>query len=198
MTHTHALTFFRAWTARPLRMAAIVPSGKALATLITQEISSATGPVLELGAGTGAVTEALLDRGVPETCLTLVDCETSFAIVLHRRFPAARVRCIDAADLQTARLFAAPIVGAVVSSVPVLTMPTHRVLALLNGAFAVLAPHGALYQCTYGPFCPIRRRVLDRLGLKAVRVGHTLHNLPPASVYRITRRVRAILGTTSA
>ncbi len=35
---------------------------------------------------------------------------------------------------------------------------------------------------------PVPRTILDRLGLKATRVGRALRNLPPASVYRITER----------
>jgi phosphatidylethanolamine/phosphatidyl-N-methylethanolamine N-methyltransferase len=34
----------------------------------------------------------------------------------------------------------------------------------------------------------VPRPILDRLGLKATRIGGTVRNLPPASVYRISRR----------
>jgi phospholipid N-methyltransferase len=47
---------------------------------------------------------------------------------------------------------------------------------------------GAFYQFTYGPRCPVRRSILERFGLKAVRIGGALANMPPASVYRIRRR----------
>lgn len=188
MPPTPSLSFFRAWTARPLQVAAVAPSGRALAALITAGISRSTGPVLELGAGTGAFTDALLERGVAEEMLTLVECESAFAVLLKQRFPAARVRRIDAASLKTARLFAAPIVGAVVSGLPLLTMPAFRVRAILDGAFAVLVPGGAFYQFTYMPFSPVRRAMLDRLDLEATCIGRTVRNLPPAAVYRIARR----------
>jgi len=58
----------------------------------------------------------------------------------------------------------------------------------MAGAFAYMRPGGAVYQFTYGPRCPVSRPILDRLGLKAVRIGGTVRNLPPASVYRISRR----------
>ncbi|MDR8269479.1 phospholipid methyltransferase, partial [Acinetobacter baumannii] len=48
---------------------------------------------------------------------------------------------------------------------------------------------GRFYQFTYGPHCPVPRRVLARLGLQARRIGFTLANLPPASVFRIERRI---------
>ena len=37
--------------------------------------------------------------------------------------------------------------------------------------------------------------VLDRLGLKAMRIGGTLANFPPAAVYRIRRRSSRIIPT---
>jgi phospholipid N-methyltransferase len=75
-----------------------------------------------------------------------------------------------------------------VSGLPLLSMRPRQVMAILSGAFSYTRPTGRFYQFTYGPFCPIPRTVLDRLELKAKRIGGTVRNLPPASVYRITRR----------
>jgi len=77
----------RAWIADPLHVGAVVPSGRALAELITSEISPATGPVIELGAGTGAFTRALRERGVAEENLALVDDGSDFVRRLKGRFP---------------------------------------------------------------------------------------------------------------
>lgn len=71
------------------------------------------------------------------------------------------------------------------SGLPLLSMPEQQVEAILRAAFAKLSPTGAFYQFTYGPRCPVSSAVLDRLGLKAERVGGTFANLPPATVYRI-------------
>ncbi|MGX1788866.1 class I SAM-dependent methyltransferase [Bosea sp. NPDC055332] len=183
-----AWSFFRAWLAAPLRVAAVAPSSSALAELITQEITPATGPVLELGAGTGAFTRALIARGVAERDLTLVEFGSDFARLLEMRFPAARVRWMDAACLREAGLFDAPVVGAVISGMPVLSMPPRKVIAILRGAFGYMRPGGAFYQFTYTTRCPIPDAILMRLGLRATRIGSTLRNLPPAAVYRISRR----------
>lgn len=180
--------FFRAWLADPLRVAAIVPSGRALARAITAEISAATGPVIELGAGTGAFTRALIARGVPQEKLALIEYGSEFAVKLHYRFPRARTLWMDAARLRHVALFGGEPAGAVVSGLPLLSMPPRKVIAILDGAFRHLRPDGAFYQFTYGPSCPVPRVLLDRLGLKAVRIDHTLANLPPAAVYRIRRR----------
>ncbi len=180
--------FFRSWVANPLRVAAVAPSGRSLSRLMTAEIFPADGPVLELGAGTGAFTRALLDRGVPEHDLTLVEFGSDFVRLLQFRFPRARVLWMDASQLAGHELFHSATVGSVVSGLPLLSMPVRKVIAILSGAFSYVRPNGAFYQFTYGPQCPIPRKILDRLGLKATRIGGTVRNLPPAAVYRITRR----------
>ena len=182
------IPFFRAWISNPLRVAAVAPSGNALADLITREISSDTGPVLELGPGMGAFTRALLARGVSETDLTLIEYGSDFVRLLSVRFPNARVLWMDASWLAREKIFEGAPLGAVVSGLPLLAMPPRKVMAILAGAFAHLRPGGAFYQFTYGPRCPVPRPLLDRLGLKATRIGRALVNVPPAAVYRISRR----------
>lgn len=194
MTTMDTLAFFRAWVSNPLQIAAIAPSSAVLASLITSEISADNGPVLELGPGTGVFTRALLARGVRERDLTLIEHSADFAGLLRRRFPAARVHHMDAAKLAAAdHLFEHATVGGVVSGLPLLSMGPRKVMAIVAGAFDRLRPGGAFYQFTYGLHCPVPRRVLDRLGLRATRIGGTLRNVPPAAVYRISRRpLRAV------
>lgn len=180
--------FFRLWAANPLQVAAVAPSGEALARVMTQELGPADGPVIEPGPGTGVFTRALLARGVPESALTLVEYGSDFARMLEFRFPQARVLWMDASQLARFELFAGAPVGAVVSGLPLLSMSPRKVIAILSGAFTYMRPGGAFYQFTYGPRCPIPRPILDRLGLKATRVGRALRNIPPATVYKITRR----------
>lgn len=181
-------SFFRAWLLDPLRVAAVMPSGQALAQVITSEITAGTGPVIELGPGTGAFTRALLARGVREEDLALVEFGSEFAVTLRRRYPRAHTLWMDARRLQGVELFGGRPAGAVVSGLPVLSMSPRKVIAILEGAFGKMHPAGAFYQFTYGPACPIPRILLDRLGLKAIRIGGTLANVPPASVYRIRQR----------
>lgn len=182
------LTFFRAWTENPLQVASIMPSGDALSELISSEISSTTGPVIELGPGTGVFTRALLDRGVQERDLTLIEFSSEFAVMLQARFPLARVLWMDAQRLGQLPPLEDQSVGAVVSGLPLLSMPPRKVLAILIAGFRLMGENGKFYQFTYGPRCPVPRRILDRLGLKAVCIGWTSQNIPPASVYRISKR----------
>ena len=172
----NARVFLRAWLRDPRYVGAIASSSGGLASLITAEISGAFAPVLELGPGTGVFTRALLARGVPEDRLTLVECDPGFARILQSQFPAARVLHLDATRLRGVALFDCDDVGAVVSGLPLLSMSGRKVMAILDGAFQHMHPGAAFYQFTYGPRCPVRRSMLDRLGLKAKRLGFTLAN----------------------
>lgn len=179
--------FFRSWLAAPLRLAAVAPSGSALARIMTQDITSSTGPVIELGPGTGVFTAKLLERGVRPEDLTLVEYGANFARHLETRFPRARVLRMDAARLGDIEFRNDASVGAVISGLPLLSMPDHKVIAILDGAFAHLKPGGAFYQFTYGPRCPVTQPILEGLGLSATHIGRTMLNVPPAAVYRIAR-----------
>lgn len=187
-----ALGFFREWLKDPLRVAAVTPSGKALARLMTSEISRTTGPVIELGPGTGSFTQALIERGVRQEDLALIEFGEGFAETLRFRYPNALTLRMDAGHLRTVDLFYGTPVGATVSGLPLLSMAPRKVVAILKGAFGKMGREGAFYQFTYGPRCPVNRRLLDRLGLEAHRIGGTLANVPPAAVYRLRRRTSLV------
>lgn len=182
------LSFFLSWMAAPRTVGAIAPSSAALGELITREITRDTGPVLELGPGTGVFTYELLKRGLRQKDLTLVEYSADFIGLLQMRFPGARVLWMDASRLGSAEALDDTQFGAAVSGLPLLNMSPRKVMAILAGTFARLQPGGAFYQFTYGPTCPVPRPVLERLGLRARRVDRLLLNMPPAAVYRFTRR----------
>ena len=188
MKWKETLTFLRATSSAPSLVGAIAPSGAALARLITSEIGCGSGQIVEFGPGTGVITQALLDQGVRERDLTLVECCSEFARLLEERFPEARVLRLDAGRLHRHNLFRDGSVGAIVSGLPLLNMSPRKSFSIVRGAFRWLDPCGAFYQFTYGPRCPVPEAFLDRLGLRATFLGRALVNLPPASVYRITNR----------
>lgn len=182
------LPFLRAWLAAPLRVAAIAPSGPALARAITAGINAASMPVIEFGPGTGVFTQAILDSGVAPDQLVMVEAGANFAALMRTRFPAVRLVEGSAADLADVMLFGPGMAGAVVSGLPILSMPKPVVLAILGKAFSELRPGGAMYQFTYGYRCPVADTILGTLSLKASRTATIFVNAPPASVYKIERR----------
>ena len=182
------LNFLRSRKANPEKVGAVVPSGDALARMITKGIDAGDAPVIELGPGTGVFTKALLARGLDEGDLTLIESGPNFLKMLRERFPGAHVVKADAARLAGLELYAPGSVGAVVSGLPLLSMSPRKIMGVMRGAFHYLREDGAFYQFTYGPRCPVPKAIRERLGLESKRVGRTLRNLPPATVYRITRK----------
>jgi phospholipid N-methyltransferase len=115
--------FLRAWLADPLAIAAVAPSGRTLARLMTAGIGPETCPIIELGAGTGVFTRALLSRGVASENLLLVERSPAFALLLCERFPDMDIVCDFAQRLDhhaATRLPGLP--GAIVSGLPLLAM----------------------------------------------------------------------------
>jgi phosphatidylethanolamine/phosphatidyl-N-methylethanolamine N-methyltransferase len=159
-----------------------------LSELITSEIKPSSGPIIELGPGTGVFTRKLLEKGIRQQDLTLIEYGADFVEILQSRFPGARVLRMDAAHMVSLKVAEDASIGSIVSGLPLLSMPPKKVISILGGAFRYMRADGAFYQFTYGPQCPIPRPILDRLGLKATRVGRTMRNVPPAAVYRVTRR----------
>jgi phospholipid N-methyltransferase len=178
--------FVGAWLKDPVGIASIAPSGASLARLITSQIGPGDGPVIELGAGTGVFTEALITRGVREQDLVLVESQPDLAALLRSRYPQASVLQSDAALL--AEGFPCErLARAAISGLPLIWMDQQHVARILSALFDRLQPGAALFQFTYQAYCPVPRAVRGALGLDAQRIGWTLANLPPAAVYRITR-----------
>ncbi len=184
-TASDTMLFFRSWLTRPLEVASIAPSSKWLAAAMTAEVGPVPGGVLELGPGTGIFTRRLLQDGVAEDRLVLVERNPVFATLLRQRFPKATLIEEDARHL---RLPSAGRIGAAISGLPLLSMPKPVVQDILAAVFRHLADDACLFQFTYGPRCPVPATVLQALDLEASFRRWVPLNLPPASVYRIRRR----------
>ncbi|NWK94584.1 SAM-dependent methyltransferase [Sphingobium lactosutens] len=179
--------FFSAWVRNPKAVAAVAPSSRSLAALITSNVTSRTGPVLELGPGTGVFTQALIERGTKEDDLTLVEYGSSFVRLLQRRYPKATVHHMNAMDIPALAAADPTRFGAVICGLGLRNMRCREVEVILRGAFARMHSDAGFYLFTYGLRCSVPDVLLMRLGLTASRVGTTFRNLPPASVYRIVR-----------
>jgi phosphatidylethanolamine/phosphatidyl-N-methylethanolamine N-methyltransferase len=174
--------FLQSWIANPLRVGAVMPSGKPLAQAMAREVDlGVEGPVVELGPGTGPVTEALIAHGVAPERLVLVEFNPSFCERLRHRFPLATVVQGDAYAL--ARTLAGVIskpVAAVVSSLPLTTRPDRDCIHLALDAFALMATGAPFVQFTYGVTSPVPRRIT---GMKAHASPRIWRNVPPARVW---------------
>jgi len=174
--------FIRSWIEKPLTTGAVTPSGRALARTMASYIDPRRpGPVIELGPGTGPVTEALLAQGIDPSRLVLVEFDPIFCRLLRARYPAATVVQGDAYGLKRLLIgvLRQPAAG-VVSGLPLFTKPLHMRLRLLFEAFALMSPGAPFVQFTYNAVAPIPKR-LDRVSAQASE--RVWMNIPPARVW---------------
>jgi len=178
--------FVKGWIRNPLAIGALAPSGKSLAKLMAKDVGTGCR-VVELGAGTGTVTAALLANGVAAEDLHLVERDPQFVKILKRRFPRCQVVAADALELDQ-QLEATAGFDFVVSGLPLLCFSPDKRYRALQQALQFLKPRGRLHQFTYGGRCPIDRDVRAQLRLESVLLGIAALNLPPGFVYRFTQR----------
>jgi phosphatidylethanolamine/phosphatidyl-N-methylethanolamine N-methyltransferase len=174
--------FLRSWIEKPLHMGAVMPSSKLLARTMAQYVGvDSKGPVIELGPGTGAITNALLEHGVDQKRLVLVEYNPGFCALLRDRYPQAKVVQGDAYALRDSLgdLLDAP-ASAVVSGLPLVTKPMLTRLKLIRDAFLALAPGAPFVQFTYSVAPPIPKSLP---GVSTEASERIWMNLPPARVW---------------
>jgi phosphatidylethanolamine/phosphatidyl-N-methylethanolamine N-methyltransferase len=174
--------FIKSWIDDPRRTGSVTPSSPFLARRMASFVDPAiAGPVIEIGPGTGPVTEALIERGIDESRLILVEYSPEFCTLLRQRFPRATVVEGDGYALSaTLREHLHEKAVAVVSSLPLFNKPPAMRTALAKDAFTLLQPGAPLIQFTYSVISPVPRK---GSGLKAFVSDWVLRNIPPARVW---------------
>jgi len=176
--------FFRRWIANPLQMGSVIPSSPALCRRVVAQAHRAPGEfVLELGAGTGVISRALLDSGLPPERLIVVEIVPSMVAHLRRVLPGAVVIEGDARDL--AKLVPGHWhgrIGSVICGIPLVLLPRTEQRRFIDAMQAVAPDRGFLHfsYCATSPL-PWRKHALT-----ARREAWTPLNFPPASVWRYT------------
>lgn len=173
--------FLRSWIEKPLHMGAVMPSGKMLARTMARYVDTeSAAPVIELGPGTGAITDALIARGVDQRRLVLVEFNPGFCALLRERYPQATVVQGDAYHLdRTLKAVAAP-ASAIVSGLPLVTKPMLTRLRLVRDAFTMLIPGAPFIQFTYAVIPPIPKSLP---GVSTESSERVWMNIPPARVW---------------
>jgi len=168
----------------PRNVGAVAPSSAALARALAAEVPH--GPVLELGPGTGVVTEAILARDISPSELTLIEYDVDFAALLRRRFPGVKIVRGDAFDLGHTLGETHPF-GAIVSGLPLLNFPPAARTRLLEQIFARLSPDAPFIQFSYG----LKPPVPAPAGVSVKRAAFVAFNLPPARVWVYRKTIGA-------
>ena len=178
----NARLFFQRWLANPLQMGSIVPSSPALCRrVVAQTVATPDQVVVELGAGTGVISRALIEGGLAPERLVVVEIVPQMADHLRGVLPGARVIEGDARRLP--ELIPPELhgrIGTVVVGIPLVLLPLAEQRRFIDAIEAVAPGIGfILYSyCVTSPL-PWRKH-----GLTPRREAWTPLNFPPASVWR--------------
>lgn len=171
----------------PRQMAAFGPSTPAVSRAVARQVDlTREGVVLELGGGTGSITQALLEHGVEPRRLVVVERYPELCELLRSRFPGVRV--VEGDVMELGDLLAElgiSSVACVVSSVPLVWMSLRERRQIVEQVFDLMDEEGRLVQLTYSPVSPLPKR---RLGLEGELVARVMLNAPPAAVWVFRKR----------
>ncbi|HLJ63366.1 MAG TPA: phosphoethanolamine methyltransferase, partial [Stellaceae bacterium] len=178
--------FLSRWIKAPLRVGAVAPSSRYLGRTMAHEVDMKSAlPVIELGGGTGSITQALLETGLAPEKLIVVERDARLHARLRERFPGPTILHGDAASLVALlRPLGITAASTVVSGLPLLSMPRWLRREIINQAFTLLGEDGALLQFTYSFASPVAARELKLEARLAARVWL---NFPPAAIWRFRR-----------
>ncbi len=178
----NAKLFFKRWLANPLQMGSIIPSSAAFSRLIAERAQwEGDEMVVELGAGTGVVSRALLAAGVPPERLLVVEIVPEMADHLRASLPGVKVVCGDAFELpEVLRAAGNPRVGDVICGVPLVMLPKDAQTKIVAAMLAASPKRGFLHL-SYCITSPLPKALH---GLKGGRLAYTFLNFPPGGVWR--------------
>ena len=176
----------------PRAVGAIAPTHQETARLIASNIDTASGlPVLELGPGTGAITEAIFNTGLPADRLYAIEYSAPFCRHLQEKFPGAHFLQGDAFNFQAAldaafKTDAPNRFDCVISGLPLLNFPKEKRFELFNAAMDAVAPGRPFVQFSYGILPPVP---VDEREFAVTRSSWIFRNLPPARVWVYRRKI---------
>lgn len=176
--------FLRGLIASPADVSALMPSSKGLARAMAEQVPDADGPVLELGPGTGAVTEAAIAQGIPEGRIVAIECNPPFIATLARRFPRLKILQGDASDMDSLLGASRGPFAAILSGLPLINFPMHKRRKIIDAGLARLNPGAPFIQLSYRG----RPAVPPSPTLSVTRAKRVWRNIPPGYVWVYRRR----------
>ncbi|MEK7628850.1 MAG: rRNA adenine N-6-methyltransferase family protein [Patescibacteria group bacterium] len=179
------LLFLKKFLKHGITIASITPSTKFLSQRTVAGIDwNQARLVVELGAGTGPITQEIVNRARPECTVIVIEQDDDFLGILRNRFGHLKhVHIIksDCTDLavQCAKLGLEK-VDYVVSGLPTPSLPKHIQKAVFSFYRSHLASTGAVHQITEFPllFKPFYKKHFAE-----VEFTFEPRGIPPAGVY---------------
>lgn len=181
--------FLKRWATNPLRVGSVIPSSASLSRMMAQHtvrLWEQDTWVLEIGAGTGPVTQALLQQGLPPHRLISMDVDATMTAFLSKRFPDIHVIEGSAAFLdQLVPEHACGKISVIVSTVPLVSLSPVVCDHIIRSCLQVLTPQGSLLQLTYSPVSSVASQ---HYHIHAQHLGRVWSNFPPGNIWRYTKQ----------
>lgn len=178
--------FLKSWIEHPLKTGAVAPSSKELAAAMAEVIDpNLPGLVIELGPGTGVVTEAIVARGVAPERIVAIEYNKDFIPVLEARCPGVRFLHGDAYEVGAlVSALTRERCAAVVSSLPLFTEPPTKRQRMVEACFDLMHPGAPFIQFSYALVSPVPKKIR---GMNVHISDWILKNVPPARVWTYRR-----------
>jgi len=181
--------FFTQLLKNPRQVGAVLPSGSHLTRKITSCINPNDGPVIEIGAGTGTFTKAILETGInPQQFVAIENCD-NFVKRLEKGLPQANILHMDAGRLNAQPPFGHGQTKTVISGIPFLSIGTRKTFQILKGVFYNLSDDGAMFLFSYSPKKPIPTAILDKIGFNCQLIIKVPLNVPSAYIFKVTKKI---------
>ena len=178
----HRLRFLAEFIKDPRTVGSIVPSSRSLVEKMLKPIDfSKAECIVELGAGTGCITKALLRRMGPDSTLLSFETKKEFCAKLER-IGDDRLHVInDSAEniAHYVRKNGYKKADYIVSGLPLVVLPKSVQDNILFAVHHSLAKDGAYIQFQYS----LTSYKRFRKEFASVELDYTLMNIPPAAVY---------------
>ncbi|QEK38571.1 class I SAM-dependent methyltransferase [Candidatus Cytomitobacter primus] len=174
--------FLKKWFANPFRMGSIIPSTSSVGKCFAKNINlNKDGFIIEVGSGTGTVTESLIKHGVPEEKIICFEIDNEFCSVLAKKFPKAKVLNRDILHIDDILVeLGIDTINSFVSTLPLISLGAEKSTQIMK-LFARFVDSGVDYlQMSYSPFF---KKKSKKYGLNANKCGYILNNFPPAYLY---------------
>ncbi len=177
---TDRARFLCSFLANPRRVGAVLPtSRRAVSDMLDLAELQQARLVVELGAGTGVYTAALLDRLGPDAEVIAFEINPGLAGRLQRKLSDPRLQVVAGSAEDVQEVLAGRRPQVVVSALPFTSLPAGTGRLILERTARVLAPGGVLLVLQYSP---LLAGELSRLfGSLTRRVS--LLNVPPAFLF---------------
>jgi phosphatidylethanolamine/phosphatidyl-N-methylethanolamine N-methyltransferase len=184
--HQECSLFFKRWIKEPMQLGTVAPISDRLACQAASCLTPQDRKIVEIGAGTGRLTRALLKTGIPLENLALIELDEQLYNFLkdslniicpnHKPFvihgDASYLPDIVPNNFQGKT-------DVVISAIPLMYLHPDARKKIIDACFKILKPNGKIIQVTYSPRSPIA--YLDYV--KQKRARSLWLNVPPGFIW---------------